>query len=82
VGTSTVVVAAGGVGVGISSGVEAAGLGTAVGVGVLGVVAAVRWAVGKWERAKRAWWSDWKRVGEGLGRDLKVKMHFIDNLLS
>lgn len=47
--------------------------GTAVGAGVLGALLGVRWAVGRWERAKRLWWQDWARVGEGLGRDLKVR---------
>ncbi|KAG6866751.1 hypothetical protein C0991_011410 [Blastosporella zonata] len=45
--------------------------GTAVGVGLLTAVGGVRWAVGKWERAKRRWWEDWDRVGSGLGRDLR-----------
>ncbi|KAF8070676.1 hypothetical protein FPV67DRAFT_1413890 [Lyophyllum atratum] len=46
--------------------------GTAMGVGLLGAVICVRWGVGKWERSKRRWWEDWNRVGEGLGRDLRV----------
>ncbi len=45
---------------------------TAVGVGMLGAAVGVRWAVGRWDRAKRRWWKDWDRVGEGLERDLKV----------
>ncbi|KDQ57443.1 hypothetical protein JAAARDRAFT_35158 [Jaapia argillacea MUCL 33604] len=49
-------------------------VGTAVGVGMLGAVAGTRWAVGKWEKAKRRWWNDWKRVGDGLGRDLKATL--------
>ncbi|KAF5380459.1 hypothetical protein D9615_004628 [Tricholomella constricta] len=48
--------------------------GTAMGVGLLGAVMGVRWAVGKWERSKRRWWEDWNRVGEGLGRDLRVSL--------
>lgn len=48
--------------------------GTAIGVGMLCSVLGVRWAVGKWERAKKMWWDDWRRVGEGLGRDLKVNL--------
>jgi hypothetical protein len=45
---------------------------TAIGVGMLGAVVAVRWAVVKWQRAKDAWWADWARVWQGLERDLKV----------
>ena len=47
--------------------------GTAVGVFMLCTVLGVRWAVGKWERAKRRWWEDWSRVVEGLERDLEVR---------
>lgn len=45
---------------------------TALGVGMLGAAVGVRWAVGRWEKAKRRWWKDWGRIGEGLDRDLKV----------
>ena len=45
---------------------------TAAGVGMPSAALGVRWAVGKWERAKRRWWKDWDRVGEGLERDLRV----------
>jgi hypothetical protein len=45
---------------------------TAVAVGMLGALLSVRWAVGKWEKAKKRWLEDWRRVGDGLGRDLKV----------
>ncbi|KAL4251475.1 hypothetical protein ABKN59_005735 [Abortiporus biennis] len=47
---------------------------TALGLGLLGAVAGIRWMVGKWEKAKRKWWKDWNRVGEGLERDLKVAL--------
>ncbi|KAM5540227.1 hypothetical protein V8D89_006046 [Ganoderma adspersum] len=47
---------------------------TAVGAGMLGAALGVRWAVGGWERAKRRWWKDWDRVGEGLERDLKAAL--------
>ena len=47
--------------------------GTAVGVGILSAVASIRWTVGKWEKSKRRWWQDWKRVAEGMDRDLKVR---------
>ncbi|KIJ67783.1 hypothetical protein HYDPIDRAFT_25255 [Hydnomerulius pinastri MD-312] len=52
-----------------SAGAEA---GTAVGAGALLAVGSVRWAVGKWERAKRRWMQDAERVGEGVRRDLKA----------
>ena len=47
-------------------------IGTAIGIMMLWSVLGVRWAVGKWERAKKRWWEDWYRVVEGLGRDLEV----------
>jgi hypothetical protein len=46
--------------------------GTAIGVGLLTSVTGVRWAIGRWEKAKRRWWEDWERIGQGLGRDLRV----------
>lgn len=45
---------------------------TVIGVGMLGAVVGVRWAVGRFERAKKKWLSDYDRVGEGLERDLRV----------
>ncbi|KDR75155.1 hypothetical protein GALMADRAFT_69641 [Galerina marginata CBS 339.88] len=45
---------------------------TAIGFGILSAVASIRWAAGRWEKAKKRWWQDWTRVGEGLDRDLKV----------
>jgi len=48
---------------------------TAMGVGMLSAVAGIRWGVGKWEKAKKRWWQDWARVGQGLDRDLKVCGH-------
>ncbi|OAX39122.1 hypothetical protein K503DRAFT_717128 [Rhizopogon vinicolor AM-OR11-026] len=48
--------------------------GTALGAGALVAVASIRWAVGKWERAKRHWVDDANRVSEGLKRDLKVRI--------
>ena len=47
---------------------------TVIGVGMLGAALGVRWAVGRWEKAKRRWWKDWDRIGEGLDRDLKVSV--------
>ncbi|KAF9529237.1 hypothetical protein CPB83DRAFT_765399 [Crepidotus variabilis] len=45
---------------------------TALGVGALTAVGGIRWGVGTWEKAKKRWWQDWTRVGQGLERDLKV----------
>ena len=56
-----------------AAGVGLSGTGSAVGVGALSTLLGVRWAVGKWAKAKRRWWADWQRVGEGLGRDLEVR---------
>lgn len=44
----------------------------AVGAGALSLVFGIRWAVGRWEKAKRRWWESWSRVDEGLERDLQV----------
>lgn len=51
--------------------------GTALGVGGLGALVGVRWAVGRWEKAKKLWWEDWARVGDGLQRDLNVSNVFV-----
>ncbi|KAG5734466.1 hypothetical protein E4T56_gene20065 [Termitomyces sp. T112] len=48
--------------------------GTAMSLGLLIAVMSVRWGVGKWERAKRRWWEDWDRVGNGLARDLRTTL--------
>lgn len=45
---------------------------TVAGVGMFGASAGIWWMVGRWERAKRRWWKDWERVGNGMERDLKV----------
>ncbi|KAI0730330.1 hypothetical protein C8Q72DRAFT_776135 [Fomitopsis betulina] len=47
---------------------------TVIGVGMLGAVVGVRWAVGRFERAKKKWLSDYDRVGEGLERDLRATL--------
>ena len=44
---------------------------TAAGAGLLAAILGLRFAVGQWERAKKDWWGDWQRVGEGLERDVK-----------
>jgi hypothetical protein len=58
------------------------GLGTesSLGVGLLGAVLGVRLSLGRWEKAKKRWWEDWNRVGDGLGRDLKVHTFTFDLL--
>ncbi|RPD57636.1 hypothetical protein L226DRAFT_481906 [Lentinus tigrinus ALCF2SS1-7] len=47
---------------------------TALGVGMLTAAVGMRWAVGRWEKAKRQWWKNWSRIGEGLDRDLKATL--------
>lgn len=44
---------------------------TVLGAGLLAFAVGLRFAVGQWERAKKDWWDDWRRVGEGLERDVK-----------
>ncbi|KAG8938541.1 hypothetical protein FRC00_014709 [Tulasnella sp. 408] len=46
---------------------------TAIGVGALGVATSLRIVLLRgWERAVKKWWEGWDRVGEGLGRDVRV----------
>lgn len=45
---------------------------TAVGTGMFISTFGVWWMVGRWEKAKKRWWRDWDRIGEGLERDLQV----------
>ncbi|KZT10701.1 uncharacterized protein LAESUDRAFT_721067 [Laetiporus sulphureus 93-53] len=47
---------------------------TAIGAGMLAAVAGVRWAVGRFERAKKKWWKDYDRIGQGLERDLRTTL--------
>ncbi len=55
---------------------------TAVGTGMLLTAIGVRWMVGRWEKAKKRWWRDWDRVGQGLERDLQVeKISMINSYL-
>ncbi|CCL99092.1 uncharacterized protein FIBRA_01106 [Fibroporia radiculosa] len=44
---------------------------TATGLGMLSTAVGVKWAIDHFERAKRKWWKDYDRVGQGLRRDLK-----------
>jgi len=50
---------------------------TGIGVGLLCLVASLRWAVARWEKEKKRWWTDWERIGMGLERDLKVILIFL-----
>ncbi|KAG8706536.1 hypothetical protein FRC08_000990 [Ceratobasidium sp. 394] len=54
-----------------------AGAGTAVGLGLLGSVASVRWMQSVWARAEKRWWADWARVCAGLERDCEVSGSFV-----
>ncbi|KAI0030809.1 hypothetical protein K488DRAFT_87440 [Vararia minispora EC-137] len=47
---------------------------TAVGAGLLVAVGGLRWAIGRWEKARRAWLGDWRRMLEGAERDIKVSL--------
>lgn len=46
---------------------------TAIGAGLLGSVASIRWMQSAWARAEKKWWADWLRVCTGLERDCKVR---------
>ncbi|KAH9858968.1 hypothetical protein C2E23DRAFT_872949 [Lenzites betulinus] len=61
---------------GLAGGFINVGMGaeTAVGAGMLGAALGVRWAVARWDRARKRWWKDWDRVCEGLDRDLKTAL--------
>ncbi|VDC06402.1 unnamed protein product [Peniophora sp. CBMAI 1063] len=48
-------------------------IGTAAGAGLLVAVGGVRWALGRWERARKAWLADWDRMREGAERELKAE---------
>lgn len=57
---------------------EAAG--TGAGVGLLLALSGVRWAITRWEKARKSWWRDWKRVSDGVGRDVQVRFPCIQKL--
>ena len=65
---------AGSIGAGAGAGalVLAHGLGEAAGAGLLVAAAGVRWAIGRWDKARRAWRADWLRVQEAAERDVQV----------
>lgn len=47
---------------------------TSAGLGVLISVATLRWAIARWEKAQKRWWEDWQRIGQGLARDVQVRL--------
>ncbi|KAJ1304415.1 hypothetical protein OPQ81_005563 [Rhizoctonia solani] len=49
--------------------------GTAVGAGLLGGVASIRWMQSIWARAENRWWADWSRVCAGLERDCEANLN-------
>ncbi|CAE6474283.1 unnamed protein product [Rhizoctonia solani] len=49
--------------------------GTAIGAGLLGSVASVRWMQSMWARAEKRWWADWARVCAGLERDCETNLN-------
>ncbi|QRW21357.1 valine-tRNA ligase [Rhizoctonia solani] len=48
--------------------------GTAIGAGLLGSVASVRWMQSMWARAEKRWWADWSRVCAGLERECEANL--------
>ncbi|EUC64391.1 transmembrane protein, putative [Rhizoctonia solani AG-3 Rhs1AP] len=49
--------------------------GTAIGTGLLGSIASVRWMQSMWARAEKRWWADWARVCAGLERDCQSNLN-------
>ncbi len=47
---------------------------TAFGGAALAATLALRYTVGRWEKAHVRWWQDWARVAQGLGRDLRSSL--------
>ncbi|KAL5528140.1 TIM17 [Sanghuangporus sanghuang] len=43
---------------------------TSIAFGMLGTLAGLRWAVGRWTKARERWFAAFGRVGEGLERDM------------
>jgi hypothetical protein len=56
----------------MGAGVFAQGVGEAAGVGLLVAAAGVRWAIGRWDKARKLWRADWVRVKEAAERDVEV----------
>lgn len=44
----------------------------AAGAGLLVAAAGLRWAIGRWDKARKMWRGDWVRVKEAAERDVKV----------
>ena len=61
-----------GVGVMVGAGVLSQGIGEAAGAGLLAAAAGVRWAIGRWDKARKMWRGDWVRVKEAAERDVEV----------
>jgi len=61
--------------IGLSEPLFGLGMENSLGAGLLGAALGVRWSLGRWEKAKKRWWEDWNRIGDGLGRDLKVNLN-------
>ncbi|KAH9046088.1 hypothetical protein EDB84DRAFT_742205 [Lactarius hengduanensis] len=68
--------AAGSTGAGVGAGalVLAHGVGEATGAGLFIAAAGVRWAIGRWDKARRAWRGDWVRVKEAAERDVQTAL--------
>jgi hypothetical protein len=63
-----------GAGVGAGALVLVHGVGEAAGAGLLVAAAGVQWAIGRWDKARRAWRADWVRVQEAAERDVQVSV--------
>ena len=53
-----------------------ASVGTAIGVGALGALLGFRYAAGKWDRVRKAWWADWERMCASVEREFTVRIAF------
>lgn len=54
---------------------------TALAAGLFGFFIGLRRYVKKWDSAKKRWWENWGRVGEGLERDLQVRIVWLLHVL-
>jgi hypothetical protein len=52
--------------------VLAQGIGEAAGAGLLVAAVGVRWAIGRWDKARKMWRADWVRVKKAAERDVEV----------
>jgi len=46
----------------------------AAGAGLLVAAAGVRWAIGRWDKARKGWRADWGRVREAAERDVQAAL--------